>query len=262
MKQQSCQSSSLKIQHFTSLGSTNECARQKLKEGIKPPFWIVTDEQTGGRGRHGREWVSIKGNLFTSIALNIKANGTSLSAMSLVTALALYDAVKETAPDQWTSQGSVQSPAVVPHLSLKWPNDIELNNAKLGGILIENLSDPKADISTLIIGFGVNILASPVIEGRDTTCLRDHNHLAGRDKILNALIEALEIWVESYDNGRNLEFIKSSWLKRAAPLGTKMTVKIGEKRVSGSFEGLNEYGALKLKQPDNQIHVITGGEVI
>ncbi len=249
MREETKDKPAVKIEHFQSLSSTNEYAKQSLQNGAQCPFWIVSDEQTGGRGRQGRNWVSIKGNLYTSTAKLIKANGSTLSGLSLVTALAVYEAIQQTSKEPLD-------------LTLKWPNDILINQAKLGGILIENVSEPNAQISEVVIGVGINIQSSPVVDERDTTCLADHKCFVQRDSLLNALIEALDIWLKRWDNGNNFAEIRNAWCEKAAPIGAPLSVRIGQERLRGKFAGLDEKGALKLELQDKSIKLITGGEII
>lgn len=251
-----------KIEHFDTLGSTNATAKQWLAQSteadaIAPPFWIVADEQTEGRGRHGRQWVSIKGNLYTSTARRVRAPLSNLASVSLVAGLSIYDAINQ----------ATDKPL---DLKLKWPNDILAGSAKLGGILIEAQPapiPPSDDVcleaaTDLIIGFGINITSNPVVEGRDTTCLMDLGKRITRDQLLNKLTLTFNKWLEAWDNGTNIEFIKTEWLKIATPLGSELTVKCGSKHMSGTFIGLDDFGCLKLKLSDNTITTITGGELL
>lgn len=261
-----------KIEHFDTLGSTNATAKQRLalsaeNNAVAPPFWIVADEQTEGRGRHGRQWVSLKGNLFTSTARRVRAPLSNLASISLVAGLSIYEAINQATDEPLD-------------LNLKWPNDILAGSAKLGGILIEAQpasitpapitpalvspsDDARFDVATdLIIGFGINITSNPVVDGRDTTCLMDLGKRITRDQLLNKLTLTFNKWLEAWDNGTNIEFIKTEWLKIATPLGSELTVKCGSKHMSGTFIGLDDYGCLKLKLSDNTITTITGGELL
>lgn len=260
MVQNSCLTSPVKIQQFHSLGSTNECARQWFEQGTDAPFWIIADEQTNGRGRQGRNWVSLKGNLFISTGQSIRANGTKLTGLSLVSALALYDAVINTISQ--TKNDPTKIGDLKEKLQVKWPNDLLVNGAKLGGILIENLSPPNAATSNIIAGFGLNITSNPVVDERDTTSLHGLGLNATRDQIANALILSWDHWLKRWDNGNNFDEIKTSWQKHASPLGTNISVKIGPNRLEGKFAGLDQYGALKLEQKDGTIKLITGGELL
>lgn len=266
--------SSEKIKHFATLGSTNATAKafltndkpnassngnarglpgQENAEPLAPPFWIIADEQTEGRGRQGRNWVSISGNLFTSTVQRINAEGPRLSSISLVTGLAVCDAIVQLSNNK-------------PDLTLKWPNDILFHNAKLGGILIEGQPAPdpapSQGATDLIIGIGINISSCPVIEGRDTTCLKEIGLNVTRDQLFNKLVGSFHEWLARWDNGNNINLIKSEWLKKASPIGSELNVKCGPKHLKGTFIGLDELGGLKLKLSDNTITTITAGELL
>jgi len=249
MNDLSNKTSAVRIERYETLSSTNEHAKKCLENGERSPFWIVSDEQTGGRGRQGRDWVSIKGNFYASTAQTIKASGGKLSGISLVTALAVYDAIQQ------VSRSSLE-------LTLKWPNDILINEAKLGGILIENVSVPDAQFSHVVIGIGINIQSSPVVEGRETTCLANYENFVTRDDLLAALIETLKRWIKRWDAGNNFAEIRQAWCEKAAPIGAPLSVRVGQERLTGKFAGLDENGALKLELKDKSIKLITGGEIL
>ena len=238
-----------KILHFPKLNSTNSHAKQLLEEGQTVPFWVLADEQTQGRGRQGRDWVSVKGNLFTTTVRRVRAQPAKLPALSLLTGVALYEAIDELA------RGSV-------FLSLKWPNDILSNQAKLGGILIETQPTGIIDQTDLIIGIGVNITSNPALANKDTICLASLGVTSSRDQLFEALVVHFNAWLERWDHGRNNADIIGAWLQKAHPIGTPLTVQSGPKQVQGTFGGLNEQGALLLKLDNNEIKTITGGELV
>ena len=80
-------------QAFLSIDSTNREAVRKIQEGAKGGLWITAAEQTGGRGRSGREWVSKPGNLYCSLILEIDDDIRKASQLSFVTALAVRDTI-------------------------------------------------------------------------------------------------------------------------------------------------------------------------
>ena len=197
----------------------------------------------------GTVWESQKGKnlMFSVFKRHHRFEVESQFYISIVTSLALIKSLQ-----------SFQ----VPKLHVKWPNDILIKEAKLGGILIENVSEPNAQVSEVVIGVGINIQSSPVVEGRDTTCLADQQSFVKRDDLLNALIEALDMWLKRWDNGNNFTEIKNAWCERAAPIGAPLSVRVGQERLTGKFAGLDEKGALKLELEDKTIKLITGGEII
>lgn len=237
------------VKHFSELGSTNATAKRLLEEGISPPFWVLADAQNEGRGRQGRSWVSLRGNLFTSAVKSLKTPAPRLASLSLVAGLAVVNAIKhnQTTPTD---------------LTLKWPNDILVNGAKLGGVLIEAQPSSNTAQTDVIIGIGLNISERPDLPERQTISLRDTGLSISRDdffaSLRTALAEGLNLWQE----GENLKEIINRWQIHAAPIGTKMTVKAGQEEVSGQFAGLDETGALCLELENSTIKTITAGELL
>src|SRR5215469_6182751 len=107
------------------LPSTNIEALALARNGERGPLWVTAGEQTAGRGRRGRSWVSAAGNLFASLLLTDPAPPEHWPELAFVAALAIHDAVAEVAP------------AIRPQLAIKWPNDLLLRSAKFAGILAE-----------------------------------------------------------------------------------------------------------------------------
>src|SRR6266508_1059239 len=107
------------------LGSTNAEALSLARQGERGPLWITARRQTAGRGRRGRTWVSEPGNLYASLLLSDPSPLDRAPELSFVAALALRDALVETAP------------ALASRLGFKWPNDVLGDAAKVAGILVE-----------------------------------------------------------------------------------------------------------------------------
>src|ERR1700746_2041823 len=106
---------------YGEIDSTNAEALRLLQRGERGPLWITADRQSAGRGRRGRSWASLAGNLHASLLLSDPGPAENWPQLSFVGALAAHDAVVETAPD------------IKPQLALKWPNDLLLSGAKFGG---------------------------------------------------------------------------------------------------------------------------------
>ena len=146
-----------KIIRFSRVDSTNlEAYRILEKENITESLWILSDEQTHGKGRMGNKWISIKGNLYTSLIIPVFYDLNILPMLSCVIALSVYDCISKSLKDNSL-------------LKVKWPNDILYNNSKLSGILIENIITDSRKHS--IIGIGININSSPIDLDHQTTYL-------------------------------------------------------------------------------------------
>lgn len=152
--------------------STNLDARALAVAGAPHGTSVVAAEQTAGRGRHGRPWVSTRGaGLWCSVLLRGSVTGQSLPRIPLVSALAVVDAV--------------QSIKDVP-LGIKWPNDVlSADGQKLAGILAEATPD------TVVVGIGINVRAAPSGVQDSACCLVDLGVSADLSDLLAALLLAL-----------------------------------------------------------------------
>ncbi|HVF36842.1 MAG TPA: biotin--[acetyl-CoA-carboxylase] ligase [Sphingomicrobium sp.] len=220
------------------LGSTNTALLSDVMavEGD----WLVALHQDGGKGRHGRVWESINGNFLGSTLVEMRATDPPAPALALVAGLALIEAVEVAAP---------RAP-----LSLKWPNDLMLGDAKLAGILLERSGD------RVVAGFGVNLAGAPTIAGRRTAALKPIAQISPRSfapLLAGKFAQLLRAWRSSEPT----QFAQA-WLARAHPLGTPLEVHSGPgEKVSGTFDGIQPDGAMRLKLPDGNAQLIRAGDV-
>ena len=125
-----------------SIDSTNAEALRLVDAGCAAPFLVLAEQQSAGRGRRGRKWVSpFAQNVYYSLVLRIEGGLRQLEGLSLVVGLAVMQALRES---------GVQGAA------LKWPNDVLVGQKKIAGILLELVGDP-ADICHVVLGIGINV---------------------------------------------------------------------------------------------------------
>jgi BirA family biotin operon repressor/biotin-[acetyl-CoA-carboxylase] ligase len=226
----------MRIRIVEHTGSTNAdlLADQAAVEGE----WLVALTQDAGRGRQGREWVSESGNFFGSTLVSLRQGDPSAASLSLVAGLALIEAVDLAAPDH--------------PLMLKWPNDLLLGTAKLGGILLERNGD------RIVAGFGVNLGKAPHIEGRDVAALNGAMlSQAFAPLLAGSFARMLDLWRTSEP-----EAFAKAWLARAHPIGTKLTIHSAPgETTAGKFDGIEPDGALRLRRDDGEIDIVRAGDV-
>jgi BirA family biotin operon repressor/biotin-[acetyl-CoA-carboxylase] ligase len=193
--------------------------------------------QDAGRGRQGREWVSEAGNFFGSTLVVLGAADPAPQSLSLAAGLALIEAVDVAVPNQ--------------PLMLKWPNDVMLGTSKLAGILLERNGD------RVVVGFGVNLASAPKLEGRDAGALNGALlPQAFAPLLAGSFARMLALW-----RGSEPEAFAQTWLARAHPVGTHLTVhSSADEKVTGTFDGIEPDGALRLRR-DGGIDVIRAGDV-
>ena len=168
----------LKKFKYKKVSSTNDIAMQKIRQGYKSGI-IISDKQTRGRGRHGKKWVSNKGNLFCSIffIINKKIQISKLVISNL-------RIIKK-----------ILSKHIKSKIKIKRPNDITVNKKKICGILNETLF--YNDLKFLVIGIGINIVSSPNIRDYPTTNLNEiTNRRVSKTKLLNKIIKAFDIKIK------------------------------------------------------------------
>jgi BirA family biotin operon repressor/biotin-[acetyl-CoA-carboxylase] ligase len=129
----------LKLFCFDMIDSTNQILWQLLDAGIEPPLGAIACQQTAGRGQWGRQWQSLRGGLYLSLAFNPEIPATAAPHLTLCSAWGIANSLRQ-------QQIPVQ---------IKWPNDLTLQGRKLGGIKTETRVK-KGKIAQAVIGIGIN----------------------------------------------------------------------------------------------------------
>jgi BirA family transcriptional regulator, biotin operon repressor / biotin---[acetyl-CoA-carboxylase] ligase len=218
-----------RVDRLDAVDSTNEEARRRAFAGDPGRLWIVAGEQTAGRGRRGRDWVSPKGNLHASALLIDPCPQARSPQLGFVAGVALSRAAQD---------------LDVTEARLKWPNDLVIGGAKCAGMLLEAATLPSRAVAC-VVGIGVNSAHAPDGVGYPTALLwrRGGRPIAAVDlfdRLAARFDEALGIWAR----GENFAAIRAAWLERAAGLGTVVRIEDARGRREGAFEGLDAEGRL------------------
>jgi BirA family transcriptional regulator, biotin operon repressor / biotin---[acetyl-CoA-carboxylase] ligase len=242
--------------------STNTEAMDRALNVEPLPFWVTALRQTGGRGRSGRDWVSLPGNLHASLAIGLSCDVARAAQLSLVAGVGVVAALRALAPDRKTAEA----------IRLKWPNDILIEGAKCGGILVQTAvsrdvaqqlgsSDFSSGGLIAVIGVGVNVVDCPKVELRQTTALRAYGIRETAPEVLHTLRscirEALDVW----RLGLGFAAIRDQWLAAATPVGTDMRIHAGDAVAEGRFAGLDVDGALLMDDTTGRRVRFTFGDV-
>ena len=230
------------IRTLAETGSTNDDMRDLARSGVEEGIWLRAERQAQGRGRQGRSWDSPAGNLYASTLVRLRASDPPAASLALVAGIALWDAVDR----HLRAKES---------LMLKWPNDLLIGSAKLAGILLEREGD------CVVIGCGANLAHHPEGLERPVTSLAAHGPPPAAADFAETLAEISAGWLDRWRT-QGLPAITSAWIARAHPVGTPLTVQAsGGDRLDGSFDGLAEDGALRLRLADGAVRVIHAGDV-
>ncbi|MFA5899448.1 MAG: biotin--[acetyl-CoA-carboxylase] ligase [Hyphomicrobium sp.] len=233
--------------HLAEVDSTNAEGLRRVLVGERGPLWIRADRQTAGRGRSGRAWSSHSGNLFASCVTALSCQPSRAGQLSLVAGVAAIDAIHRAGAG--------------PNLRLKWPNDILVDTAKLGGILVESSSRPPQPGIVAVIGIGLNLVSAPDNLGRSATFLSRHGLVLSPDEALCFLAHTMSDWIKTWDNGEGFAQVREAWLARAGAIGEPLTVNAAQGPVSGTFAGLDDYGALLVDDAEGRQLSFAFGDV-
>ena len=233
---------------YDEIDSTNAEALRLKRQGRHGPLWITAERQSAGRGRRGRKWISVAGNLHASLLLTDPGPVEHWPQLSFVAALAVHDAVVEVAPE------------IRPMLELKWPNDLLLSGAKFAGILIEG--EGIEEDGAVAIGIGINCTAHPADAAYRATDLAAGGASVSAAALFAALSVKMPGRLAQWNRGNGFATVRTDWLSRAAGLGETIRVALADRELAGRFEGLDDAGCLVLTAPDGAKTVVAAGDLI
>lgn len=237
------------VQFVPSVGSTNDALKDAARAGSAEGVVVVADEQVAGRGRRGRSWSAPAGtSLLVSILLRpmwLPAGDSFL--LTILAAVAVAEALERSGVA----------------IDVKWPNDLEINGRKLGGILVETeISDSR--IQWAIIGCGINInwnpRTIPELTTRATSLSMELGHTIPRRPLLQALLTVLDRrYVELRLGARSALF--AAWRDRLYTLGQAVRAQTPQGTILGRAVDVTPDGALVIRDDHGRQHVVTAGDV-
>jgi BirA family biotin operon repressor/biotin-[acetyl-CoA-carboxylase] ligase len=228
-----------------SVGSTMDVAREEAEGGAPDGMIAVADEQTRGRGRRGRSWVSPPGaNLYVTVVL--RPDEATARTLAMITPLAVCEAADAVA--------GVRS-------SVKWPNDVLIGGRKVGGVLID-IRFADSEVEYALVGVGINVNFDPEqydeISSSATSLKREAGRELSREEVLAAFLERLE---KLYTAARRGESAYDAWKSRLETLGRQVTVRLDGGVEEGVAEDVDAEGNLLLRRDDGSIVPLAAGDV-
>lgn len=232
---------------FDSIESTNEEAKRLAQAGSVDGTVVWARKQTAGKGRRGRKWQSPEGNLFVSLLLRPECHAQRALQLSFVASLAMAEAVSSMLP-----KGTF--------VHCKWPNDVLVEGRKVSGILLESQAVALGGMDWLVVGAGVNIASFPDdVEYPATSLMAEGAGELSAEDMLESFCRRFLAGMVTWKN-MGFEPVRRAWLRRAAGVGKKITVRLERETLSGIFKTLDKDGALILLQEGTEKR-ITAGDV-
>ncbi len=234
-----------RVVYLTSTHSTQDVARAESEAGCPAGTVVIAEEQTGGRGRFGRTWVSPAAkNLYLTLVLRPPLD--RLRSLSIVSPLAVALAIEDV---------TGLSPRI------KWPNDVLLDGRKTAGVLIESEIE-GAEVKCALVGVGLNVNfeigAASEIANIATSVKQELGREASREDLLAALLNRFEAL---YDDAPRSPAVHSAWRSRLETLGRQVRVTFRDQVYAGLAEDVDAGGNLVLLQPDGARMTVEAGEV-
>jgi len=234
-----------RLHRYETLGSTNDEAKTLARAGAPEGTLVWAGEQTAGRGRRGRTWLSPPGNLYLSLVLRPDGAASRAAQLGFVAALGLGDALT-----------ALTGPAL--KLRYKWPNDLLVNGKKLAGILLESENAASDRVDFVVAGIGVNIVAAPVdVEFPATSLAAQGVATLTPPVLLGGFARHFEIWLRRW-RAEGFAPVRAAWLARASGLGEPVRVRLERSTLSGRFLDLDDDGALLLEGEEGRRRVAAG----
>ena len=255
-------------------GSTNEDLSRMASEGCETGTVLVADMQTQGKGRRGRTWYSPKGtSLSFSLLLRPSIAPEKASMITLLMAMAVYDALHEDLPD----------------VKIKWPNDLVISGKKVCGILTQmrmnvsaaseaKMGDSNAQpgeddsdalagvygIQDIIVGCGINVNQDFIPEELKelaTSIFLETGKIHDRDAVLSSVLSAFDLYYESFLQTGDLSFMKVEYNNRLINKDAQVKVLDPKGEYEGRAFGIDKTGNLLVEDENKQLHTVYAGEV-
>ena len=249
------------LERVTETKSTNDDLLVRWRAGeLIDPVARIAHKQTAGKGRAGRAWLANpEDSLCFSLAFPFKRTPSELSGLSLLVGLAVIVGIAQACD---LSEAELQAAG----LHLKWPNDLLLNNGKLGGILIEGGQAKAGDPTWMIIGIGINLRNAEMIAANLDSGIKINSlslltiGAPDIEYLWLKIIASLEHHLAEFDL-QGFKSYKDRWMNWDAYRDQSVCISgAGKDPVYGIAKGVDETGALLLQQ-DNKIVAIHAGDV-
>ena len=220
-------------------------AQRLAEQGEPEGTVVVVEEQTAGRGRFDRGWISPRSQNLSFSAL-LRPTQAQLPFMNMAGTLAVSRAVADVT-------------GLAP--TIKWPNDVRINGRKVSGILIETATE-AGEVGHAIVGIGVNVNFDPAqhpeIASFATSIYRETGRKADRTRVLQLVLEHFDDLYRAVKGGESLT---EDWAASLETLGRTVQVRWGDHVVEGRAEAVDERGNLVLARPDGTTFTAVAGEV-
>jgi BirA family biotin operon repressor/biotin-[acetyl-CoA-carboxylase] ligase len=236
------------ILRFDMLDSTNTEAADQARRGAAEGLCVVARQQTSGRGRHGRTWISEKdAGLYFSVVLRPRLDPRDLPLLTLMAGVAVHDTLADLGmkPD------------------IKWVNDVLVGEKKISGILAETVETPAG--LAIVVGIGINLASRDFPDEIADAATSIEAETAGRvapDELAALLTHYLSDFYAILNGEDGPAEILEHWHRRSTYFtGKSVRVTLADSVIEGITDGLEDNGALRVKTGDGSLQIVYAGDV-
>jgi BirA family biotin operon repressor/biotin-[acetyl-CoA-carboxylase] ligase len=238
------------IRVFQETTSTNDVVEKLARDAVKEGVVVFAESQTKGRGRLGRKWISpSRKGLWFSVLLRPDLSPQEATQLTVASGTALRRAIEA---------------ATGVKAQIKWPNDILIGGKKVAGILTE-LSAELDRVKHIILGIGVDVNLSPAEFPQDLRKLATSLKIETGKTISRADLAVVILRELDHDYARviggKFESIADEWEEHCGTMGQTVAIHVGERRIHGRAESLDDDGALLVRTEHGRLERVTGGDV-
>lgn len=237
------------ILYLDEVDSTNTAAKKAAENGAAHGTLVVSERQTGGKGRRGRVWDSPRGTgIFMTLILRPEMAPVHASMLTLVAALAVAGGIKEC-----TGASSL----------IKWPNDIVMGGKKVCGILTEMSADPDC-INYVAVGIGINVNREEFpeeIREVAASIFTETGKKTKRSLLISAVMAAFERYYEIFMKTADMSGLLEEYNEKLANCGRTVRVLDPAGEYSGTAIGIDREGELLVEMEDRTVRRVLSGEV-
>lgn len=234
--------------HFDEVDSTNVQCRRACSNNPIEGMVVAAEEQTSGRGRLGRSWISPKGTgIWMSIVLKPNISPMVAPRTTLIGAAAVYTALKEMGIS----------------VGIKWPNDIVINGKKICGILTEmNAEIERVNYVIMGIGINVNMESFPdELKEKATSLKNELGNEVDRKKLVANILNNFEVFYEEFKNTGDISRVIEICKEGSLLINKEVRVINGNNEVICTVIDIDDEGELIVKHKDGTIKRVISGEV-
>lgn len=242
------------VEYRTSVGSTNDLAKELARAGAPEGLLVIAEEQTRGKGRLGRAWSSPPGvGIWMSVVLRPPLPPREAAPLALCAAVAATEAIR-----------SVTGAAA----GIRWPSDLVIGERKVCGILTEMEAEWDR-IEFAVVGIGINVNTPPEAFPPDlaataTSLWAATGSPVPRAPLVRAVLTRLEAAYRELLAGR-LQALLDRWRECSVTLGRTVRVRptaVGQPELMGVAEAIDPDGALIVRLPDGERRRVLAGDVV